>query len=316
MPGRNFGAGIDFRRRQMNLTVRVQNKLHACILVLAFLHLLSRMSEVCCAQESEVRLASSVSPIPTTSTVNVDSRLAIHGSDSLWPIRFTQDQFSVYSTVSLLTLEPHLAALRTLPNELRETLQIEVADSPVHIVVLSDRESLDQYAKKILPNAPSRQALYIRHRGPGLVLTYFHKNWIRDVRHECTHALMDASGMSLPIWQDEGLAEYFETVGGKPLRHPSHLKSVQQQIRFGQIVDLQTIETTEIQEGLDGKGYRDSWSVVAFLLHSSVETRAAYHLYLKEHQTKQAAGLLSHRVRDAQIEWRSQFAAFYRNIHF
>jgi hypothetical protein len=304
----------------MNLTVRVQNKLHACILVLAFLQFLAISAVVCRAQESEVRLASSVNPASGFSYINAetkpDSKSAMHGSDSAWPIRFTQDQFSIYSTVSLLTLEPHLAALRTLPNELRETLQIEVADSPVHIVVLSDRESLDQYAKKILPNAPSRQALYIRHRGPGLVLTYFHKNWIRDVRHECTHALMDASGMSLPVWQDEGLAEYFETVGGKPLRHPSHLKSVQQQIRFGQIVDLQTIETTEIQEGLDGKGYRDAWSVVAFLLHSSAETRAAYQLYLKEHQTKQAAGLLSHRVRDAQIDWRSQFAAFYRNTRF
>jgi len=265
------------------------------------------------AQDSEVRLAGATSPSKGTVAVALSDTTENGNLGANWPIRFTQDQFSVYSTVSMLTLEPHLDALRTLPSELSEALKIKVSVRPIHIVVLNDRELLDQYARKVLPNAPSRQALYIRHRGPGLVLTYFHKNWIQDVRHECTHALLDASGLSLPVWQDEGLAEYFETTGGHPIRHPSHWKSVQQQIRFGQIVDLQTMETTEMREGLDGKGYRDAWSVIAFLLNSSPETRAKYQQYLQEQQTKQAAGLVSHRIRDAHFDWRSQFVAFFRN---
>lgn len=264
------------------------------------------------AQDSNVRLASATNPVlKPTDTLLKESSASRH---SLWPIHFTRDQFAVYSTVSMLTLEPHLEALRTLPTELAETLKIQIAATPIHIVVLSDRASLDLYAKKVLPNAPSRQALYIRHRGPGLVLTYFHKNWIQDVRHECTHALLDASGLTLPIWQDEGLAEYFETSSGQLIHHASHLKSVQQQIRFGQIVDLQTIETTEMQQGLDGKGYRDAWSIIAFLLNASTETRAKYQQYLQEQQSKQAARLLSHRIREANIHWRSQFATFFRNV--
>jgi hypothetical protein len=281
------------------------------ILLLLLSCLVNTDSKRCLAQNNLVQLASATADVDSAKLA-ADSRKGKPLSESSWPVRVQMEQFVVYSTVSSLTLEPHLAGLRSLPGELKDELKVRISDSPIHVVVLSNRESLDQYALKILPDAPRRQALYIRHRGPGLVLTYFHRDWLQDVRHECTHALLDASNLALQVWQDEGLAEYFETVGKNRIQHAAHFKSIRKQVDYGQVVDLARLETAEVQEGLDGKGYRDSWSVVAFLLNSSSDSKTMFQTYLQEQQDKRAAGLLSHRVRSLKGDWRVQFTSFFK----
>ncbi|GIT30210.1 MAG: hypothetical protein Ct9H300mP1_22560 [Planctomycetaceae bacterium] len=37
-----------------------------------------------------------------------------------------------------------------------------------------------------------------------------------DLRHEFTHGVLHSSLKRVPLWLDEGLAEYFEVVGPKP----------------------------------------------------------------------------------------------------
>jgi hypothetical protein len=234
--------------------------------------------------------------------------------DAPWLTRSQWDQFEVYGTVRPALLEPKLHGLQSLPSEIQAALQIRVSDAPIHIVVLEDRAALDQYASRILADAPKRRAMYIRHRGPGLVLTYFHPDWLQDVRHECTHALLDSSGIELPLWHDEGLAEYFETDAKNPLQHQSHRKAVQSQLRFGQFVDVPTLERLSSTDELDGKGYRDAWSVVAFMLNGSLDKRTGYQTYLQELQDKSSAGYLSHRMQLQGPEFRTAFAAFFRSI--
>jgi len=229
-----------------------------------------------------------------------------------WPVEHTAGQFCIHSTVPAAQFEAYLPSLCSLPNELSQTLQVSVAQELIQVVVLENREALDAYAHRIFPSAPNRGALYIRHRGPGLVLTYFHDGWICDVRHECTHALLDMSGLTLPLWQDEGLAEYFETIGENPIGHTSHLHATRAQVRYGQVVDLQKMERMESGSGLNPKEYRDAWSIVTFLLHSSEETRSTYQQYLQDHQSKRAAGFLSHRLAPKIPSWREAFSDFYR----
>ena len=233
-----------------------------------------------------------------------------------WPVEHTAGQFCIHSTVPINLFENQLPYLTKLPTELKEVLQVFISKETVHIVVMESREALDAYVRSILPSAPSRRALYIRHRGPGLVLTYFHPGWIQDVRHECTHALFELSELTLPVWQDEGLAEYFETTGDNPIRHAAHLESTRSQLRYGQVADLQKLESMDSTTGLNAKEYRDAWSVVAFLLHSSSETRATFQEYLMDLQSKRAAGFLSHRLASKGTSWRESFTDFYRRPTF
>ena len=49
-----------------------------------------------------------------------------------------------------------------------------------------------------------------------VVYTYSSPRLEEDLRHEATHALLRGSFGDLPLWLDEGLAEYFETDLAQP----------------------------------------------------------------------------------------------------
>ncbi len=251
------------------------------------------------AQESGVQLAS----------LSAVSRNPLQSNR--WPFECGEGQFQIHSTVSIARLEPYLAKLNSLPSELKQSLAISVVEQPIHLVVLESRDSLDAYVKRLLPNAPSRRALYIRHRGPGLVLTYYNSAWLTDARHECTHALLDASGVKVPQWLDEGLAEYFETANESPLDHATHRLSVKTQIRFGQVADLEQLERMDSNSVMTAKDYRDAWSITAFLLNSSSQSRNALQVYLSDLQSERAAGFLSHRLQTGIHSWRDDYTRFY-----
>ena len=252
------------------------------------------------AQEPGVLLAS-------TSKVTNSNQQAV----SRWPFELCEGQFHIHSTVPTAKLAQHLPKLCTLPNEMNLSLAISIAEQPVHLVVLESRELLDTYVKRFLPNAPSRRALYIRHRGPGLVLTYYNPAWLTDARHECTHALLDASGVRVPQWLDEGLAEYFETANNNLLEHATHRASVQTQIRFGQVADLEQLERMDADATMTAKDYRDAWSVTAFLLNASVQTKNTLQLYISDLQSDRAAGFLSHRLQPSIHSWRDDYTRFF-----
>ncbi len=257
------------------------------------------------AQGPEVRLAS-------VSASSVSASSVSHPRVSSWPYELLAGQFQIHSTVPLSNLHPLLPKLTVLPKELQTSLNISIADQPVHIVVLEDRATLDSYVKRILPEAPSRRALYIRHRGPGLVLTYFNPAWITDARHECTHAVLDASNVKVPQWLDEGLAEYFETANANLLLHSTHSVAVQSQVRYGQTADLEQLERMPSTAAMSAKDYRDAWSVVAYLLNSSPNSQVALQTYLQDLQNEKAAGFLTHRLKWTVHSWRNDFTQFFR----
>ena len=245
----------------------------------------------------------------SATAVNSKERIRVSG----WPFQSQVNQFHIYSVVPIDGVSEQFNSLRGLPQELADTLQITITREPIHVVIVENRKALDEYVKGILPTAPSRQALYIRHRGPGLVLTYSHPGWLHDVRHECTHALLDASGMTLPQWVDEGLAEYFETPGELKRMHPTHLAAIRAQVRYGQLADLERLERMDGLTEMTAKDYREAWCVTAYLLNASEHTRSAYQAFLGDNQNKRGGGFLSHRLAINASTWRDGLLQFYNN---
>ena len=259
---------------------------------------------ICCprlrGQVAEIQLASAITR-PNVATCK-----------SGWPHELRVGQFYIHSTTPISQFQSQLPKLSLLPSELASTLKISVSEEPIHIVVLEDHAAMEAYVKRILPNAPSRRALYIRHRGPGLVLTYYSSSWLTDARHECTHAILDASSVKVPQWLDEGLAEYFETADENQIMHVTHRVAVQTESRYGQVADLEQLERMPSSKTMTAKDYRDAWSVVAFLLNSSAQSREAMQTYLQDLQNERAAGFLGHRLKGSVFSWRDEFSRFFR----
>lgn len=264
---------------------------------------------------------SSVSAVPLLygqqAIPHVSMPLTLSGSDlapseSKWPTIWKSDLFSIYSTVPTSSLEPVAHKLELLPKQISKDLGIVLSRDIVRVVVLRNVEEYEWYLKKHFPNVPKRRALYVQNRSQSLVITYFHRDWIEDARHECTHALLHHSGIQLPLWLDEGLAEYFETDQSATWQHPVHSPAIRAQLRFGQVVQLEELEAMRY-ETLDAKGYRDAWSIVAFLLNQGADGRSALQAYLADLQKGTAAGFLSRRLSEStRLSWREQYTRFYQ----
>ena len=70
---------------------------------------------------------------------------------------------------------------------------------------------LRTFSSSITPSCPPRRAFFLAQGSQRVVYTYSSPRLEEDLRHEATHALLRGAFGDLPLWLDEGLAEYFET---------------------------------------------------------------------------------------------------------
>jgi hypothetical protein len=242
-----------------------------------------------------------------------DSEKSSDKPPSPWRCEFEVGRFRIFSSVDESVVRPCVETLPELIAEIHETLQIELPHSEVRMVVLRDRREYDEYISLHFPQLPRRRALFVQHRGPGLIMTYVHDDWLTDVRHESTHALLHHARTKLPSWLDEGLAEFFELKTNNRSRHREHSKALELQLRYGQVPSIEQLEQWHITESLEAIQYREAWSTVAFLLLSSRDTRMALQQYVMDLQSGAAAGYLSRRLpKESRQLWRENFMAFFR----
>ena len=233
---------------------------------------------------------------------------------SSWPASWSDGWLQVHTTTTDSQLPEWTHRLTTLPIEIEQALAIKLANANIRLVVLANETEFDHYLKKNFPGLPKRRALFVQNRGPGLVLTYMHSDWLTDARHECTHALLHASGIKLPLWLDEGLAEYFEVESTEKGSHPIHRYAVASQLRYGQVVQIEDFEQSQNATSLSPKEYRDAWSIVAFLLNHNDESKQALQAYIEDLRTGAAAGLLSRRLpAKSRSNWRDDYLQYYRS---
>ena len=110
------------------------------------------------------------------------------------------------------------ACLQALERDLAQHLDFhpQESDDPVEIYVLDDRNSFIHFLKFYYPELPQRRAFFLAQGNQRVVYTYASPRLAEDLRHEATHALLRGAYGDLPLWLDEGLAEYFESDLTKP----------------------------------------------------------------------------------------------------
>ena len=92
------------------------------------------------------------------------------------------------------------------------------SEDPVEIYVLDDRQDFDHFLKFYYPELPPRRAFFLAKGSQRRRLHLHQPRLEEDLRHEATHALLRGAFGDLPLWLDEGLAEYFETDLSRPGR--------------------------------------------------------------------------------------------------
>lgn len=164
-------------------------------------------------------------------------------------------------------LEEELNALRS---RVSSTLDLPPPDRDVVVYLFKDEERYTNYMTRQFPDLPQRRAFFIGSPGELAVYAFYGDRTGEDLRHECTHGILHATVGDVPLWLDEGLAEYFEVDPDDPSRiNKEHAQRLAIAIQNGWEPDLDRLSQLEEVAEMQRADYQEAWAWVHFLLHES-----------------------------------------------
>lgn len=229
-----------------------------------------------------------------------------------WPDEYRIGQFVIHAD---FPLAPHYDLLNSLPllqAQLVEMLGIQPSHEVIYVFLFNRRSTYQAYLREYFPEAPSRKALFIKARGPGMVFAYRGEDFETDLRHECAHALLNAALPMVPLWLDEGLAEYFEVPARLRQRGSPHHRSVAWAARLGRVPRIEELEGMANLDQMGRTQYRHAWAWTHFMLHGPPEAREELVRYLADIQALTPPGRLSRRLRHRIPDLERAFADHFR----
>ena len=206
------------------------------------------------------------------------------------------DQLLVHSDVRLPKDHPLIADLANLRRQIAETLELPVQDQPVTVYLFSDELRYSQYMKSAFPQLPPRRAYFVGTAKELAVYTFWGERIQEDLRHEYTHGVLHATLEEVPLWLDEGLAEYFE-VADEPLGlNRDYTVRLAAAVDEGWRPNLERLERLTTVEQMQKADYQESWAWVHFLLNDSPETRLVLLTYIHELRSSATPSKLRERL--------------------
>ena len=223
-------------------------------------------------------------------------RRAASGS-SPWTSEFTAGAFVFRSEFPLRDVQDLISDIGDLQSEIEDTLGIACNDREIQVHLFRNKLSYQRYLQVRVPDGAKRQAFYMPGTDAGRIYAYRHRGLETDVRHETTHALLKNALPYVPLWLDEGLAEYFEVPAVRRSQGDGHLAEITRAIRWGWKPDLPALEEKREFLELGAQDYRDAWLIVHFLIRGPVGARQALRGYLQEIDSGAAPTPISRRLR-------------------
>jgi len=207
------------------------------------------------------------------------------------------DRLLVQSDFRLPKDHPLIADLIALRGQVSAGLQLPAQQDEVVVYLFDNETEYTQYLNATYPGLPNRRAYFVGTPRELSVYTYWGKRIQEDLRHEYTHGLLHASLKRVPLWLDEGLAEYFEVIGPEPGRvNGDYARNLMTLLGNGWRPDLKRLEQLDKFEQMQRIDYQEAWAWVHFMLHGTPDGRQVLGDYLQELRIDSDPGLLSERL--------------------
>src|SRR5581483_4593432 len=146
--------------------------------------------------------------------------------------QFRVAQFVFLSDFEIQRSLPLFKELSQMREQVYKELRLPASDREVFVYLFEDQERYEKYMQAKHPDLPKRRAFFLaqpRRLGGTedlLVFTYWGNRIHQDLRHELTHALLHSVLKDVPLWLDEGLAEYYETPPGWNGANAQHVENL------------------------------------------------------------------------------------------
>ena len=187
--------------------------------------------------------------------------------------------------------------------DIQKLLLLPMTDEPIHVHLFHDGRTYAEYVKRRFPDVPERRAFFVESDTRLVVYAHWSDHIAEDLRHEVAHGYLHAALGDLPLWLDEGLAEYFEVSRSQHGFNEPHIELLVDLIASEKWhPDLQRLAAIEQFSALTQQDYAEAWAWVHFLLQTTPKHRELLQTYLGELQRDGHAEPLWRRIIKLHIE--------------
>lgn len=181
--------------------------------------------------------------------------------------------FVIHSNVRLDSDNVLVQELEDVRERLFATLRLPEQRDPVNVYLFSNEASYRYYMNTTWQNLPPRRAYFVGTSRELAVYSFLGSNVQEDLRHEFTHGLLHASLRTVPLWLDEGLAEYFEVDPNvSEAIHVEHVNEWKKAKQESWSPNLFRLEMLSDFRDMTQRDYAEAWGWVHYMLQTSDET--------------------------------------------
>lgn len=182
--------------------------------------------------------------------------------------------------------------------DVSQELGLPVSDEPVHLYLFETTDRYDEFVSRHYPGFPARRAFFVETDTTLSVFAAWQDRIAEDLRHETTHGYVHAVVPTVPLWLDEGIAEFFETPRSSHGLHAGHVAHLAGRMLEGTWrPDLQRLEALSTAGDMTQDHYAEAWCWVHWLLSTTPERRELLQNYLTDVRRDPATAPLSARIR-------------------
>jgi hypothetical protein len=240
-------------------------------------------------------------PAEGTARDKSDRPAAITAAPATLPSKYSVrvSQYYFFADFKLDADDALFRELADLREQVDRELQLPPSSTLIQVYLFEDRDRYDRFMKYRYPDLPRRRAFFVaqpRTVGGGdelLVYTFRGDRIRQDLRHELTHALLHSTLKDVPLWLDEGLAEFFELPPGSDGLNPQHLEQIR---KGGFAPDLGRLERLHQVADMSPAEYREAWAWVHLMLRGTGDGKAALLSYLQQLRVTASPGPLQPRL--------------------
>lgn len=226
------------------------------------------------------------------------------------------EQLVIHTDFSLPQHHRLLDELVALRSGIAAKLNLPTSDEPINVYLFGTEERFKEFTRVNYPEFPERRAFFVESDTRLMVYAFWGDRVAEDLRHEVSHGYLHSVLPHLPLWLDEGLAEYFEVGQGSGGLNTAHVNELAAATAKGWKPDLARLEALSSAASMTQLDYAESWAWIHMLLEGGDEDRICLQRHLDAIRRSRADQSFASRVRDVHLDYERRLQAHLQQLAY
>jgi hypothetical protein len=213
------------------------------------------------------------------------------------------DQLVVFSDSTLPQRHRLLEELNSQRGLVRSKLNLAASDERIYVYLFANADGLKDFMRARHPDFPDRRAFFVETDTRLEVYAYWGDRVAEDMRHEVAHGYLHSMVPHLPLWLDEGLAEYFEVPRGDRGLNQRHVHELTAAQSTGWQPNLRRLEDLRSAGQMTQLDYAEAWLWVHFMLETSPDRLELLRGHLQSLRGEDPPEQISQRLRTLHLDY-------------